>query len=92
MTVSRRDRGRVAFSSNYALYGDVSERVMTLIESLVPAVEVYSIDEAFADLTGIEGLDALGRQIRSPVLRCTGIPVAVGIAPTKTLANDCSVW
>ena len=54
MTVSSRDRGRVAFSSNYALYGDVSERVMTLIESLVPAVEVYSIDEAFADLTGIE--------------------------------------
>ena len=60
---------------------------MTLIESLVPAVEVYSIDEAFADLTGIEGLDALGRQIRSQVLRCTGIPVGVGIAPTKTLAK-----
>ena len=91
MTVSSRDRGRVAFSSNYALYGDVSERVMTLIESLVPAVEVYSIDEAFADLTGIEDLDALGRQIRSQVLRCTGIPVGVGIAPTNTLANDCSV-
>lgn len=58
-----RQHGIVAFSSNYALYGDMSERVMTLIESLVPAVEVYSIDEAFADLTGIEGLDALGRQI-----------------------------
>ena len=60
---------------------------MTLIESMVPAVEVYSIDEAFADLTGIEGLDLLGRQIRSQVLRCTGIPVGVGIAPTKTLAK-----
>ncbi|VVN74665.1 translesion error-prone DNA polymerase V subunit UmuC [Pseudomonas fluorescens] len=82
-----RQRGIVAFSSNYALYGDMSERVMTLIESLVPAVEVYSIDEAFADLSGIEGLDALGRQIRSQVLRCTGIPVGVGIAPTKTLAK-----
>lgn len=82
-----RQHGIVAFSSNYALYGDMSERVMTLIESLVPAVEVYSIDEAFADLTGIEGLDALGRQIRSQVLRCTGIPVGVGIAPTKTLAK-----
>ncbi|MNU80088.1 DNA polymerase IV [compost metagenome] len=82
-----RQHGIVPFSSNYALYGDMSERVMTLIEAMVPAVEVYSIDEAFADLTGIEGLDALGRQIRSKVLRCTGIPVGVGIAPTKTLAK-----
>ncbi|KOY02178.1 translesion error-prone DNA polymerase V subunit UmuC [Pseudomonas nunensis] len=82
-----RQHGIVAFSSNYALYGDMSERVMSLIESMVPAVEVYSIDEAFADLTGIDGLDVLGRQIRSQVLRCTGIPVGVGIAPTKTLAK-----
>ncbi|TWD49514.1 translesion error-prone DNA polymerase V subunit UmuC [Pseudomonas sp. SJZ131] len=82
-----RQLGIVAFSSNYALYGDMSERVMSLIESMVPAVEVYSIDEAFADLTGIDGLDALGRQIRSQVLRSTGIPVGVGIAPTKTLAK-----
>jgi DNA polymerase V len=82
-----RQQGIVAFSSNYALYGDMSERVMTLIESMVPAVEVYSIDEAFADLTGIDGLDAFGRQIRSRVLRCTGIPVGVGIAATKTLAK-----
>ncbi|WP_454863716.1 translesion error-prone DNA polymerase V subunit UmuC [Pseudomonas hormoni] len=82
-----RQHGIVAFSSNYALYGDISERVMTLIEAMVPAVEVYSIDEAFADLTGIDGPDALGRKIRSQVLRCTGIPVGVGIAPTKTLAK-----
>ena len=47
-----RRHGIVAFSSNYALYGDMSERVMTIIESMVPALEVYSIDEAFADLTG----------------------------------------
>ncbi|WP_434699781.1 translesion error-prone DNA polymerase V subunit UmuC [Pseudomonas sp. D1-1] len=79
--------GIVPFSSNYALYGDMSERVMTLIEAMVPAVEVYSIDEAFADLTGIDGRDALGRKIRSQVLRCTGIPVGVGIAHTKTLAK-----
>lgn len=79
--------GIVPFSSNYALYGDMSERVMTLIESMVPAVEVYSIDEAFADLGGIEDRDALGRRIRSHVLRCTGIPVGVGIARTKTLAK-----
>lgn len=79
--------GIVPFSSNYALYGDMSERVMTLIESMVPAVEVYSIDEAFVDLTGINDLDGLGRKIRSQVLRCTGIPVGVGIAHTKTLAK-----
>ncbi|WP_159245193.1 translesion error-prone DNA polymerase V subunit UmuC [Pseudomonas koreensis] len=82
-----KQHGIVPFSSNYALYGDMSERVMTLIESMVPAVEVYSIDEAFADLTGINDLDGLGRKIRSQVLRCTGIPVGVGIAHTKTLAK-----
>lgn len=82
-----KQHGIVPFSSNYALYGDMSERVMMLIESMVPTVEVYSIDEAFADLTGIMGLDALGRRIRSQVLRCTGIPVGVGIARTKTLAK-----
>lgn len=82
-----KQHGIIPFSSNYALYGDMSERVMTLIESMVPAVEIYSIDEAFADLTGIGGLDALGRQIRAQVLRCTGIPVGVGIAKTKTLAK-----
>lgn len=82
-----KQHGIVAFSSNYALYGDMSERVMTLIEAMVPAVEVYSIDEAFADLTGMTDLDALGRRIRNQVLRCTGIPVGVGIAHTKTLAK-----
>ncbi|XXF01878.1 translesion error-prone DNA polymerase V subunit UmuC (plasmid) [Pseudomonas sp. D3-10] len=79
--------GIVAFSSNYALYGDMSQRVMSVIESLVPAVEVYSIDEAFADLRGIRDPEALGRQIRHQVLRSTGIPVGVGIAHTKTLAK-----
>ncbi|AIR90332.1 translesion error-prone DNA polymerase V subunit UmuC [Pseudomonas cremoricolorata] len=80
--------GVVAFSSNYGLYGDMSERVMTLIESMVPACEVYSIDECFAELTGVPGdLLELGRHIRTKVLRCTGIPVGVGIASTKTLAK-----
>jgi DNA polymerase V len=82
-----KQHGIVPFSSNYALYGDMSERVMTLIESMVPTVEVYSIDEAFVDLTGITDLDRLGRQIRGHVLRCAGIPVGVGIAHTKTLAK-----
>ena len=80
--------GGVAFSSNYALYGDMSERVMTIIEGLVPALEVYSIDEAFAELTGIQGdLVPLGRDIRAQVLAGTGIPTGVGIGPSKTLAK-----
>lgn len=80
--------GIVAFSSNYALYGDMSERVMSLIESMVPAAEVYSIDECFADLTGVQGnLTEFGRQVRAKVLKCTGIPVGVGVARTKTLAK-----
>lgn len=83
-----RRHGIQVFSSNYALYGDMSERVMTIIESMVPAVEVYSIDEAFADLSGIPGdLTVFGRTIRSAVYKRTGIPVGVGIAPTKTLAK-----
>ena len=83
-----RQNGVVAFSSNYALYGNMSERVMTIIESMVPALEVYSIDEAFADLTGIPGdLTAFGRQIRTAIYQRTGIPVGVGIARTKTLAK-----
>ncbi|WP_028634163.1 translesion error-prone DNA polymerase V subunit UmuC [Pseudomonas parafulva] len=80
--------GVVAFSSNYALYGDMSERVMTLIEGMVPALEVYSIDECFADLSGIQqGLTQFGNSLRTRVLQCTGIPVGVGIAGTKTLAK-----
>ena len=80
--------GIVPFSSNYALYGDLSERVMSVIESLVPALEVYSIDEAFADLSGIPGsLEQLGREIGSKILLSTGIPTGVGIATTKTLAK-----
>lgn len=83
-----RRHGVVAFSSNYALYGEISERVMTLIESMVPASEIYSIDEIFCDLAGYPGdLTALGRSMRERILKCTGIPVGVGIARTKTLAK-----
>lgn len=78
-----RQNGVVAFNSNYALYGDMSERVMTIIESMVPAVDTYSIDEAFADLTGIPGdLRAFGRNIRAAVHKRTGIPV--GVVPTPS--------
>ncbi|SIR45676.1 Y-family DNA polymerase [Pseudomonas sp. A214] len=83
-----RRHGVVAFSSNYALYGDMSQRVMSIIESMVPALEVYSIDEAFADLTGIPGeLTRFGRNVRATIYKRTGIPVGVGIARTKTLAK-----
>jgi len=82
-----RREGIVAFSSNYALYGDMSQRVMTVIESMVPALEVYSIDEAFADLTGIAATERLAREVRAQVLKQTGIPTGIGIAPTKTLAK-----
>ncbi len=83
-----RQHGIIAFSSNYALYGDMSERVMSTIEAMVPATEIYSIDECFADLTGItENLTQFGRRVRARVFQCTGIPVGVGIAPTKTLAK-----
>jgi DNA polymerase V len=66
----------------------MSQRVMSVIESLVPAVEVYNIDETFADLAGVPGnLEALGRRIRAQVYKSTGIPVGVGIAGTKTLSK-----
>ncbi|UAW97580.1 DUF4113 domain-containing protein [Halopseudomonas nanhaiensis] len=65
----------------------MSERVMSVIESMVPALEVYSIDEAFADLSGLENRLQTGREIRARVLKLTGIPTGVGIASTKTLAK-----
>ena len=78
------------FSSNYELYGDMSARMMATIASLVPAVEVYSIDECFADLSGLNNLTALGLKIRERVGQWVGIPACVGIAPTKTLAKYCN--
>ena len=77
------------FSSNYALYGDMSDRVMRTLHELVPAMEVYSIDEAFLDLAHMPYTDLykLGEQVKATVQRYTGIPVSVGIAKTKTLAK-----
>lgn len=82
--------GIVTFSSNYAFYADMSQRVMSILEELAPRVEVYSIDEAFLDLTGVEActsLEAFGQQVRGTIGQWTGIQVCVGIAPTKTLAK-----
>jgi DNA polymerase V len=77
------------FSSNYALYADMSSRVMATLEAFAPHLEIYSIDEAFLDLTGVCHQDpgAYGQRIRQAVVRATGIPVCVGMGPTKTLAK-----
>ena len=77
------------FSSNYVLYGDMSQRVMNTIASFVLEMEIYSIDEAFLLLEGFENVDLkeLGEKLVRTVIRNTGIPVSLGIAPTKTLAK-----
>ena len=79
----------VVYSSNYALYGDISRRVMKVLKTFSPKVEIYSIDEAFIDLSFIDekGAEDYGREIRSRVLKWTGIPTSVGIASTKTLSK-----
>jgi DNA polymerase V len=81
--------GVQVFSSNYALYGDISERVMRTLAEFVPAIEVYSIDEAFLDLRGLPERDwwQFGEKIRQTVRQRTKIPTGIGIAPTKTLAK-----
>jgi DNA polymerase V len=79
------------FSSNYTLYADMSARVMSVLESFSPNLEVYSIDEAFLDLTDLYPCQqdpiAYANEIRKTVRRQTGIPVCVGMGPTKTLAK-----
>ncbi len=78
------------FSSNYALYADMSNRVMSTLAEMAPSVEIYSIDEAFVDLSGVINalsLEAFGHQLRNRVFKHTGLTTGVGIAPTKTLAK-----
>ncbi|MBB4867138.1 DNA polymerase V [Pseudomonas nitritireducens] len=83
-----RENDVAVFSSNYALYGDVSARVQQTIESMVDQLEVYSIDEVFAVLTGMpEPLRDFARAIQARVLKWTGMPVGIGIGHTKTLAK-----
>lgn len=85
-----RHRGVICFSSNYELYADMSNRVMTTLEEMSPRCERYSIDELFCDLTGIShcrDLTDFGREIRATVLQRTHLTVGVGIAQTKTLAK-----
>ena len=80
-------------SSNYPLYADMSFRTMHVLSSFADLQEIYSIDECFLDLGGQKNLDAIGRLIRKRLLQWLGMPVCVGIAPTKTLAkfaNHCA--
>ncbi len=84
-----RKHGIVAYSSNYALYADMSNRVMSVLRDFSPDQEIYSIDECFLDLTGFQQLDlnGYGQQIRSRIRQWVGLPVCVGIGTTKTLAK-----
>ena len=79
------------FSGNFALYGDMSRRVQEVLRRYSPSVEQYSIDEAFLDFSGMDcDFDALAKKISADCFRSTGIPVSVGVAPTKTLAKVAS--
>lgn len=86
-----RQYGIVALSSNYALYADMSNRVMTILRDFSPHVEVYSIDESFLCLDGLSGLwashEAMGQAIRQRVRQWVGLPVCVGMGPSKALAK-----
>ncbi len=79
----------VKFSANFELYGNVSRRITALLTSITPRIEIYSIDESFLDLSQlpITDYEAWGSEVRELILKWVGIPVSVGIAPTKTLAK-----
>jgi DNA polymerase V len=84
-----RENGVAVFSANFALYGDMSNRVMNILGDFAPEIEIYSIDEAFLNLSGFDyfNLQEHGVLMRQRVLKWTGIPISVGIAPTKSLAK-----
>ncbi len=77
------------FSANFALYGDMSGRVMDVLSMFCPTMEIYSIDEAFLDFTGFDlhDIEETGRQMKQRVMQWTGIPISVGFAPTRALAK-----
>lgn len=84
-----KQEGVARFSANFELYGDISERITRLLTGITPRTEVYSVDESFLDLGQLEITDYVrwGREVRERLLREVGIPVSMGIAPTKTLAK-----
>ncbi|RZJ98579.1 MAG: SOS mutagenesis and repair protein UmuC, partial [Flavobacterium sp.] len=77
------------FSSNYALYGDLSERVMDTLKLFTPTTEVYSIDEAFLNFSGVkeDGFEEYGMEMKQRIMKWLSIPVCVGFAPSKTLSK-----
>ena len=79
----------IQFSANFEIYGDISRRITQLLTTITPKIEVYSVDESFLDLSELEIKDyeAWGKTVRSMVLKWVGVPVSIGIAPTKTLAK-----
>ena len=80
--------GLVALSANFALYGDLSDRVANIVSNLGPVQEIYSIDESFVDLTGVPGdVTQQSRDLRAKILKWVGIPCGIGIGSTKTLAK-----
>ncbi len=81
------DNDVAVFSSNYELYGSMSARMMQTIASLTPAIEVYSIDECFADVTSLPNLTTLGQDLRARIMQWLGLPTCVGFGETKTLAK-----
>ena len=82
------EHGVVALSANFVLYGDMSDRMMSVAAGLGPGQEIYSIDESFIDMAGVRGdITERARRVRERVLQWTGIPTGIGIAATKTLAK-----
>src|SRR5262245_6555410 len=84
----QRSAGLVPLSANFELYGDMSNRMMTLAAACAPRQEIYSIDECFLDFAGVrDDLSQRARGLRAQVLQWTGLPTSVGLASTKTLAK-----
>lgn len=87
------DKNNVAvFSANFSLYTNISHRVMMVLSELAPVVEVYSVDEAFLDLTGVRDVEKVAESIKEEVFKRVGIPVSVGLGPSKTLAKVANHW
>jgi DNA polymerase V len=79
----------IKFSANFELYGDISKRITALLTTITPRIEIYSVDESFLDLSElpIANYAAWGREVRAAIMQHIGIPVSIGIAPSKTLAK-----
>lgn len=83
------EKGVLQFSGNFELYGDMSRRITSILTTVTPRIEIYSVDESFLDISAlpIKGYTQWAKQVRAMILQWTGLPVSIGIAPTKTLAK-----